>query len=511
MSFPRSEEKESGQSSVRNESVIYLLRNTHLEHYPFPCVEMKPDPRNQLTIGDLHGNALKFIHFLVFQNVLVLSREDYQKIVTIYNLPPDEITKKIIDKFSDILKRSTINPVGLIRLIGDELADRGNNDIWTLKILEVLVDKKVPIEILFSNHTAEFLNYSIPGADLSCATDVLDEQFRSLQNLARLILQRKITSDAIQALADKYHTPLLKLLSYSVDDVAKPPILTLYAHAAVGLETVKALADFYQIKYDDANLVTLCRTIDNINEHFCKTINGSITHYWRQFAAAKAACKKKYFGTETVSLKHPLCRIAWTRSDNDKDLDLPVLKNGYQLRLVHGHDGPRFDETGLDPTVSYQENIINLDNSHGKEGGKWRTTDRGNFYSLCTQDKNKPSELHEESKPEAQKSLRYKIVKCSVYKHPEALKILDKTADQLTVYSKNRRNEFSFFRLLLGDPQANAAEQISAWCKGRDVPELSEAQLAELADPKSDLGEIIAEAKECEILPSEIINFKLRV
>ena len=48
----------------------------------------------QVTIGDMHGNTLKFIYFLIKFNVIDMEASDYIKIDAIYNKEVNELTKE---------------------------------------------------------------------------------------------------------------------------------------------------------------------------------------------------------------------------------------------------------------------------------------------------------------------------------------------------------------------------------------------------------------------------------
>src|SRR5579883_2145455 len=107
-----------------------------LEVYPKETKDTDciPHANNEFTIGDLHGNALKLLHFLVRQNVINLDEAEYAEFVKLYKKDSKEITKEDLDViFEKILAKMTANPVGTVRLIGDELSDRGANDYFTLK------------------------------------------------------------------------------------------------------------------------------------------------------------------------------------------------------------------------------------------------------------------------------------------------------------------------------------------------------------------------------------------
>lgn len=77
--------------------------------------------------------------------------------VKIYQTPLENIDKECLIQFNTILDRIVFEKGRMIRLLGDELADRGANDYFTLKLLEKLQLNKVPVEILLSNHSVEFI------------------------------------------------------------------------------------------------------------------------------------------------------------------------------------------------------------------------------------------------------------------------------------------------------------------------------------------------------------------
>lgn len=127
------------------------------------AIQTLPPPPTEVTIGDLHGNALKLIFVLIKEGVLDLPKDCYDYFVDIYNADP--INKDKVNFFQQhILPYITLKPgaeITKIRLIGDELADRGGNDYFTLKILQKLKQllPRNALEIIISNHGTGFLKY----------------------------------------------------------------------------------------------------------------------------------------------------------------------------------------------------------------------------------------------------------------------------------------------------------------------------------------------------------------
>lgn len=222
---------------MQSGNTLYVLEESHVFKYPYGCMEFKPDPKNQVTCGDMHGNAIKFLDFLIFTNVINLLIDSYNKLVNIYK--KDILTKEDLSKFNALLEKTTFNSVGKVRLIGDLLSDRGKNDLLTLKILEKLSLNKMDCEILFSNHDAMFLGWLLKDKP---------DEWPSLTGLIDSIEQGLISKDSVKELVEKYYLPNLKLVSYSIDYANEnKPTLFLYSHACIGLETIAELAKFYDI------------------------------------------------------------------------------------------------------------------------------------------------------------------------------------------------------------------------------------------------------------------------
>ena len=118
---------------------LYVKHETDIRTYPSMTTNYHFDKGAQISIGDLHGNALKLIWFLLKHNVIGnISEQEYNRFVKLYEKDPKEVNKNDIQWFNLFIKKIKVNQGGTIRLLGDELADRGSNDYFTLKILEKL-------------------------------------------------------------------------------------------------------------------------------------------------------------------------------------------------------------------------------------------------------------------------------------------------------------------------------------------------------------------------------------
>src|SRR5262245_54716215 len=105
----------------------------------------------QITLGDLHGNAMKLLYSLVRHGYINAIKDDYNAFCKLYIKAPHTLTLNDINNFNALLDKMAMNPQAqgcLVRLIGDVLADRGSNDYFTLKILEKLCKNNIEVEIL---------------------------------------------------------------------------------------------------------------------------------------------------------------------------------------------------------------------------------------------------------------------------------------------------------------------------------------------------------------------------
>lgn len=361
---------------------------------------------NQLSIGDLHGNALKLIYFLIQQNVLDINEANYNKLVTLYKKDTDALTKGDLALFNQILNQVKLNAVGTIRLIGDELADRGSNDYFTLKVLERLGRAGVHTEVLLSNHSTEFLEaYQVgnPNYEFDKSKKLHRDDAKSFYNLGLLVEKGLVDQKEINKIVERHYKPNLKAISYTVDDKIDPPSITLYTHAPVGLETIRELAKQYQVDLNEkieSHLSSFCHAIDEINDRIMEQhIKPGISVY-----TDKVPSRLRYIVEQLVSslgsIKipefFPLIRLIWNRPDkqapdgtNDGKyaIDLPEYHHHYNIQSAHGHNGPLKGSEDK-PESSYQENMINLDNDFGKRSLK------GNFHILYSQEKPSPKLSH---------------------------------------------------------------------------------------------------------------------
>ncbi|MHB1949287.1 MAG: Dot/Icm T4SS effector Wip [Gammaproteobacteria bacterium] len=330
-------------------NTIINATRVNIDTYPEPDKSHPADSKNQLTIGDLHGNALKLIYFLVRQNVIRLEEKTYPELVRIYKLGTQHITQADLDSFNKILASITALPVGTVRLIGDELCDRGNNDYFTLKVLERLSQLKVPVETLLSNHGIEFID-QYESQDDFIAARLEDDHANSMLSLQALITKGLVSRDEINTIFHLHIKPSLRALSYTLD--LEKNKITIYSHAGIDLSVIATLAKKLDVTYCDDSAKHLAQTIDFINEKIAIHIRNNTLHTLH----SHEALVEGYHGDAPLNIEtNPLEFIMWNRFYSQ--LKRPITHQKYYfLDFVHGHD----------PYDARSKNIYNLDNKLGK-------------------------------------------------------------------------------------------------------------------------------------------------
>src|SRR5437762_7646229 len=71
----------------------------NVDIYQYPSEgEINSHPiENMVTVGDLHGNAAKFLHILIREDVVKLSKDDFDSFIEIYKYSDSNYKEKNID------------------------------------------------------------------------------------------------------------------------------------------------------------------------------------------------------------------------------------------------------------------------------------------------------------------------------------------------------------------------------------------------------------------------------
>ncbi|WP_338092349.1 Dot/Icm T4SS effector Wip [Legionella parisiensis] len=430
-----------------------------------------------MTLGDLHGNPIKLIHFLLRHQIIRLKdevkhvEEAYQQFVSLYeqygeilqeylenrtllqftqvridnskeriaNLDKqlietnkktqqyqtltqlrqqtleklhtaEEEQKKLNQKLSEpknkladcvaqfnhfMVQLQIGDNQTLVRLLGDEVADRGNCDYFTLRILNFLHRNHCPLTILVSNHGSEFIYaYEQLLAEYPFVPQgyIGDFQTPSFWGLKLLLDQEIMPHSELIHLVNESYKSTLKILDYTIS--AKG--ITLFSHAPIRFDALQWMAKRLEVNYDDSTIESLAKTIDQMNHQFQSYIESNTIHSLFHTDAIHDRTNM----SEQERAEWPLVYFFWNRWDETKETETarPAIHNGYTINYVHGHDG--FQST--------LPHIYNLDTPSGKEPRKTEDQQIDQAFRYLIENRYKianktPSEIY------LRNVLRYKV------------------------------------------------------------------------------------------------------
>ncbi len=261
----------------------------------------------------------------------------------------------MVDQFNHFISQIEMKDgTALIRLIGDELADRGSNDYFTLRLLDFLHENKVDIHIIISNHSNEFitayenlLNHNV----FDPKNDITDRQKQSFLGLKFMLEEKVISQDEVTRIVNESYKPTLKIIDYTLSEDG----ITLFSHAPVRFDLLRPIANSLGVVYKDATKEDLAATIDKVNTQFAVVVKENKVH--ELCDTAGLANIDHMTPAEITAL--PLVNLIWNRWNAAQDTEdaRPASVNRYCVHYVHGHD----------PYKSKFPQVINLDTSSGKE------------------------------------------------------------------------------------------------------------------------------------------------
>lgn len=321
------------------------LQISHVNLTKYPENITVQAPGVEVTIGDLHGNALKLLNFLIRNDIVKITKEDYKLFVNIYKTRPDELTVKDLTFFHAILDGAVINPQHKVRFLGDDLCDRGMNDYYTLHIYKKLDTAGVPFDVVLSNHGNFFISaYERPDQSFSFnpyGDGENESTVQSMLHLGRIIDRGIVEKQSILDIIQNHYLKHIVLPGYIINKQKNS--ITVYSHAPIDLVMLSELAKDLNTPFNDTNLNELARSLDNINRQIQQWIlSNTFTEHYKELNEAH----KK---TNTAS---PLKEVLWNRDYTILKRDFEPKNKPYFVNYVHGHDS--------------MPNVFDLDNLFGK-------------------------------------------------------------------------------------------------------------------------------------------------
>jgi hypothetical protein len=337
--------------------------NTNIDKKP----NVEEAPISIVAVGDLHGNFSKFLYGLVRNGIIEISSENYKRLTDLYHNIPGSFKpehKVMIQEF-ELLIESAItlrNKNASVILIGDETADRGNNDYYTLLLLRKLKHlqraqgEKGNTKIIFSNHGAEFVRaYEKYGKikNTLCPENIADDQAASLVNLGNLIKSGLVEWDDVKTIINEIYKPALKLLDYHLNETLKE--FYLFSHAPIDFSCIVRLIGRFGLSEELCDICTpqsMATVIDQINAAFQKYVQEDRVHELYEITDVGCIEDGAYLSQQDI-----IVGITWNRrAPLQRE---PKHFNDWTTYYVHGHHArraPKLNET----------TVYNLDDHCGK-------------------------------------------------------------------------------------------------------------------------------------------------
>jgi hypothetical protein len=318
-----------------------------------PQAIVTPQQESSFTIGDLHANVLKAIHFLIsFGAIGALEDNAYSRLVSLVNYfesNPSSIQEEHILSFKRFLMNhiKVIHTNCLYRFIGDTLADRRHNDYLMLLLFDHLKYLGLRYEIILSNHDSWFIGY-IGGSKKEFADP---QQVQSLVNLHDLLRRKVVKLPDVKTLYKSAIYPHLRLFALEIDKASGQNHF--YSHAPVLFSWVLHIAKELFIKnipeaLDKCDLTTFNRLVQEINEKVRMKLQVSSF-----YDAIKLPREKKDSDSWNKERYSYLGLALWARSQGDgtevaqclaQNQGLGDAEDQFATKLnllrIHGHDGP---------------------------------------------------------------------------------------------------------------------------------------------------------------------------
>lgn len=311
-----------------------------------------------ITLGDLHANTLKLLHFLLKKGIVYWPSNEgsepehlYQEFYHAYH---GAFNRENFLKLKQLIDTLHIDPnAPLIHFIGDELQDRGRNDLATLYLLAHLRKHGVQYDSCFSNHLYAFLKEFIARLihqriGYRSENNIL---FKSHLALYHNIAYGYISETEVIDLVDA-HLKRVRLISYGLFDNG----ICQYTHAPVSYTIAQHVAKKLNLFYIENTPRFKAWSITQINQKCQQLLSqkdlAQLFH--------EEIVNGFYQGRTYSELDYPVENLILNR--NYTNLTRPEYHPAYQYKQdsAHGHDA---NDDASEKTSS----IASLDALFGKD------------------------------------------------------------------------------------------------------------------------------------------------
>lgn len=311
------------------------IRQADLDLYEFTGQVLELPTDSCVTLGDMHGNALKLFYLLCFHDCFESEMYHqnhlenlYYEFHELYEKDADDFDTQFVADAVALVDKLVFRSDCSVRFIGDLLADRGKNDFLTLLLIKRMHVCALPYTIILSNHDAEFF-YALETNtdDAPRVTRMSDrKQFRSANNLAKLLKKGLIDIDELKTWMQTCIYPYVKV----IDIEEYNNVTVVYTHAPVSRSQIVQLHD-YLVKQGDVALAA----IEKLFSEMVEDINAAVANNLRNGKFARML--------EDIKSSNMLRNFIWMRFPSvekslQKHLTTDIYDNPDDLVYVCGHD-----------------------------------------------------------------------------------------------------------------------------------------------------------------------------
>ena len=209
--------------------------------------------KNIHYIGDGHSNTLKMLQHLLDLEIIKKSAQKdlWSKLEVAYNDNSTNDFKTAIDQLFDkrnnYLEQDKINKNKIV-FIGDLLADRGENDFFTLYLMFKMHESNIEYKIVLSNHDWEFIQFKINNKiDEICLAN--ESYYNSLINYKETKRQQPEKHEFFETLEENYLQHLLALYYDQATNTlathAPLPISSDFKRFFIGIQQSEDAVEFF--------------------------------------------------------------------------------------------------------------------------------------------------------------------------------------------------------------------------------------------------------------------------
>lgn len=312
-------------------------------------------PGDEIVIGDLHANTIKFIYFFIRHGALSgMTAEEYAELVRICTTTAEDLTKNDLIIFVTILKRQQYNKNIIVNAVGDELGDRvDSSDVFMLLFIQIVLAHGVSLKIHLSNHSSQMIEACELKTGFESAMLLASDRL-SMLGVHTMIKNELITQDEVLVLYNDAYKKTLRVNSRFFDThLDGRPSVYIISHAGIDIKTVRGQTDYLMNKSLPGRSRALFRelneTMDANDKTFRAVVEGNLINQLYDTVTVS----KAYQGPCDLR-NRPFEETMWNRQT--EQLDRSEEQEDFHMYYIHGHH----------LNDANQSNVCNLDNTLGK-------------------------------------------------------------------------------------------------------------------------------------------------